>query len=159
MKISELGAHVDVVTTEETGGNCQVDLVHLKDGRVVGITSDSLVLYPNEQEFWDCTKQDLPTIYLTKEKEEPPKRYKYLELEVQYPFDEHNETLFDALNRAARWIGTSKVSRKELRDALVNLLATVHDLGFSGTVRVNTSEMNAARALIDRIMDEEDART
>ena len=33
--------------TENTGGNCMVDFIQLKDGRVIGITDESICVYPS----------------------------------------------------------------------------------------------------------------
>ncbi len=39
-------------------------LVHLKDGRVVGINSDCIVLYASIDAFYECGTNDLPIIHL-----------------------------------------------------------------------------------------------
>jgi hypothetical protein len=41
-----------------------VHLIHLTDGRVVGISKDCIVLYENIDAFYDCATNDLPTIHL-----------------------------------------------------------------------------------------------
>ena len=41
-----------------------VHLVHLKDGRVVGISSDCIVLYKDIDAFYECATNELPTIQL-----------------------------------------------------------------------------------------------
>ena len=43
-----------------------VDLVHLKDGRVIGISLDCVVLYESRGAFDTCSSNDLPTISLVK---------------------------------------------------------------------------------------------
>lgn len=44
-----------------------VDLIHLKDGRIVGISTDCIVLYASIEAFEECATNDLPTINLSKE--------------------------------------------------------------------------------------------
>jgi hypothetical protein len=44
-------AFIDKVTTYETGGNCPVDFITLKSGRVLGISGDCVVLYDNMEDF------------------------------------------------------------------------------------------------------------
>ena len=39
-------------------------LIHLKDGRVVGINNECIVLYESEDAFHECATNDLPTIHL-----------------------------------------------------------------------------------------------
>ena len=41
-----------------------VHLVHLKDGRVVGINKDCIVLYEIIDAFYECATNELPTIQL-----------------------------------------------------------------------------------------------
>ncbi len=41
-----------------------VDLVVLKDGRVLGIDGDSVMLYASIDDFYDATPETKPTIYL-----------------------------------------------------------------------------------------------
>ncbi len=43
-----------------------VDLVHLYDGRVLGISSDCVVLYDNLADFETCDTNEKPTISLYK---------------------------------------------------------------------------------------------
>jgi len=45
-----------------------VHLVHLKDGRVVGINSECIVLYANEEAFYECDTNELPMINLLESK-------------------------------------------------------------------------------------------
>lgn len=47
-----IGQFVDRIFTINSGGNCMVDLVHLVDGRVLGVTDECAVLYPNEAALW-----------------------------------------------------------------------------------------------------------
>lgn len=39
-------------------------LIHLKDGRVVGINSECIVLYESEEAFYECATNELPMISL-----------------------------------------------------------------------------------------------
>jgi len=39
------------IQSHETGGNCSVDLVVLKDGRVLGINDECVVLYASMDDF------------------------------------------------------------------------------------------------------------
>ena len=49
----------------EQSGPVPVDLIHLHDGRVVGISGEYIVLYKNLADFEDSETTDRPTIYLT----------------------------------------------------------------------------------------------
>jgi hypothetical protein len=55
---------IEKITSEDTGGGCIVDFVHLKDGRILGITAESVCLYNNLDEVWECSSEDIPTISL-----------------------------------------------------------------------------------------------
>lgn len=44
-----------------------IHLIHLKDGRVVGINKECIVLYESIDAFWECATNDLPIINLQKE--------------------------------------------------------------------------------------------
>lgn len=39
-------------------------LLHLKDGRILGINKECVVLYASEDSFYECATNDLPTIQL-----------------------------------------------------------------------------------------------
>jgi hypothetical protein len=41
-----------------------VDLITLKDGRVLGINKECVVLYNSMEDFWECSTNELPTITL-----------------------------------------------------------------------------------------------
>jgi len=41
-----------------------VHLIHLKDGRIIGINSEYVCLYKDFDEFYDCGTHDIPTINL-----------------------------------------------------------------------------------------------
>jgi hypothetical protein len=51
--------HVQQILVDEW-----VDLVVLKDGRVLGIDGDSVCLYTSLDDFYDATSQTKPTINL-----------------------------------------------------------------------------------------------
>lgn len=59
---------IDNVTSENTGGGCHVDFVTLKDGRVLGINEECVVLYESMDDFWDCENKDRPALTI------PPKK-------------------------------------------------------------------------------------
>jgi hypothetical protein len=43
--------HIEKITTEHTGGNCWVDVVHLKDGRCIAIYEDGLSVFLSFADF------------------------------------------------------------------------------------------------------------
>lgn len=49
---------------QETLADESVDLVVLKDGRVLGIDADCVCLYASIDDFYVATSQTKPTIYL-----------------------------------------------------------------------------------------------
>jgi hypothetical protein len=51
--------HIQQILVDES-----VDLVVLKDGRVLGIDADSVMLYASIDDFYDATSQTKPTINL-----------------------------------------------------------------------------------------------
>lgn len=54
------------VCTENTGGGCMVDFLELVDGRVLGVSDECIVLYPNEvaiHEGDEAGNYDFPTIW------------------------------------------------------------------------------------------------
>ena len=51
------------VTTEHTGGECMVDLIHLKDGRILGINDECCVLYENIEQFYNAGPEEKPSIW------------------------------------------------------------------------------------------------
>ena len=55
-------AWIKEITTENIGGGTMVDFVYLKDGRVLGITEDSAVLYEDRGAF-DEAAGDEPVIH------------------------------------------------------------------------------------------------
>jgi len=46
--------HIKRVFSENTGGNCSVDFVQLKDGRILGINDECVVLYESIEAFYEC---------------------------------------------------------------------------------------------------------
>ena len=56
--------HIEKVETEDTGGHFMIDIIYLKDGRVLTISSDVVVLYPSYDVFEDGGDEDLPYINL-----------------------------------------------------------------------------------------------
>jgi hypothetical protein len=54
--------YIESVTTEDTGGNCPVDFVLLKNGKVLGIDGESVVLYDSMEDFWECLTVDRQSI-------------------------------------------------------------------------------------------------
>ena len=51
------------VSTWDSGGGQQLDLLTLKDGRVLVISEDAIVLYNDIAEVEDGVAEDRPTIY------------------------------------------------------------------------------------------------
>jgi len=54
--------YIESVTTEHTGGNCFIDFVQLKNGKVLGINGDCIVLYDSMEDFWENLTIDPPCI-------------------------------------------------------------------------------------------------
>jgi hypothetical protein len=46
--------YIDSVFTENTGGGTMVDFVQLKDGRILGINDECVVLYESIDAFYEC---------------------------------------------------------------------------------------------------------
>jgi len=58
-------SHITKIETMNTGGNCMVDLLHLEDGRVIGVSSDIIVLFPSIKDFMENVGEvDYPYIEL-----------------------------------------------------------------------------------------------
>jgi hypothetical protein len=49
--------YINYVQTIHAGGGSMVDIVTLKNGKVIGINGDSIVLYPS---IADCFETDIP---------------------------------------------------------------------------------------------------
>jgi len=58
--------YIKEITTENTGGGCMVDFIHLNDGRVIGLNDECAVLYNDIQEFYDATPQVKPSFEIPK---------------------------------------------------------------------------------------------
>lgn len=61
-----IGTHIKKVTTENTGGGCMVDFIHLPDGRVIGVNEDCIVLYNSMRDFELGESDNPPSINLYK---------------------------------------------------------------------------------------------
>ena len=55
--------YIEKLTSEDTGGGVMVDVVHLKDGRCLGITDECVVLCPDFEGVFTAT-DDFPAINL-----------------------------------------------------------------------------------------------
>lgn len=56
--------HISGMASADTGGGFVVDLLTLKDGRVVGISEDSIVLYDSLDDFENNEARKRPMIVL-----------------------------------------------------------------------------------------------
>jgi hypothetical protein len=56
--------YINKVETMNSGGGCTVDFVHLKDGRVVGINDEAVVVYRSWQEWLDGDSEGM--VWLSK---------------------------------------------------------------------------------------------
>lgn len=56
--------HIEEVTTWDSGGGQVLDIITLKDGRVLVVSEDAVVLYPSMEEFEEGEATERPTIYL-----------------------------------------------------------------------------------------------
>jgi len=59
--------YIQSTSTYESGGNCSVDFIHLKDGRVLGVSGDCVVLYDNMEDFHSFETKDRQCINLAKD--------------------------------------------------------------------------------------------
>jgi len=57
-------ALISEVTTWDSGGGIEMDIVTLKDGRVLGITEDSVVLYESMEDMEAGEAKERPMIVL-----------------------------------------------------------------------------------------------
>lgn len=57
---------IESVYPEDTGGGTIVDIIQLKDGRILGISEECVVLYPSMDAFYDGVDGvfDFPAISL-----------------------------------------------------------------------------------------------
>jgi hypothetical protein len=56
--------YIDRVFTENTGGGTMVDFVQLKDGRILGINDEFVVLYESLEAFYDFSHKNREHINL-----------------------------------------------------------------------------------------------
>jgi len=49
---------IENVITENTGGGTMVDFIILKDGRVIGVNEDYVVLYKSMEDFYEYNDSD-----------------------------------------------------------------------------------------------------
>jgi hypothetical protein len=56
--------YIDSVFTENTGGGSMVDFVQLKDGRILGINDECVVLFESIDDFYDGLDIDRQAINL-----------------------------------------------------------------------------------------------
>ncbi len=54
--------HVKSVSSWDSGGGVVVDIVELKDGRVLGVTDESVVLYPSMEALEEGEADDVAGI-------------------------------------------------------------------------------------------------
>ncbi len=52
-EITEHLSFIDYVDSYNSGGNCLIDYVKLSNGKVIGITDESVVIYNSMDEFLD----------------------------------------------------------------------------------------------------------
>jgi hypothetical protein len=45
--------YIKKIFSENTGGNCMVDMVELNDGRILSITDDCVILFDSLDAFYD----------------------------------------------------------------------------------------------------------
>ena len=58
--------YIKCVEVWEPNAPVTVDLIHLYDGRIVGITNECIVLYESLSDFEDAQTTERPIIYLQK---------------------------------------------------------------------------------------------
>lgn len=56
--------HIAELSTWDSGGGQLLDLLVLKDGRVLVVSEDAIVLYNNMAEVEEGVAEERPTIYL-----------------------------------------------------------------------------------------------
>jgi len=56
--------YIKSIETVNTGGGCMVDLIHLHDGRVIGLNDECCVLYASITDCWDGGSNDLPAFLI-----------------------------------------------------------------------------------------------
>lgn len=53
--------YIEQLSSENTGGGCWVDFVHLANGQVIGVNDECAVLYESIEDFWECSTKDRPS--------------------------------------------------------------------------------------------------
>jgi len=64
--------YVKAVWSENTGGGTMVDMIILDNGMLIGINDECIVLYPNEESFYDGLPEgefNFPSISIPRAKE------------------------------------------------------------------------------------------
>lgn len=57
--------YIKKIDTVNTGGGCMVDLIHLHDGRVIGLNDECAVLYESLDAFFnDGEARNLPAFWI-----------------------------------------------------------------------------------------------
>ena len=56
--------YITKIESMNTGGNFMVDLIHLENGRVIGVSMDCIVLYPSIEAFEENNSEEYPFIDL-----------------------------------------------------------------------------------------------
>ena len=56
--------HIKEIETHNSGGNCMIDLLHLNDGRVIGVSSDCIVVYDSIDHFMNNVDEEHPSLDL-----------------------------------------------------------------------------------------------
>lgn len=51
--------HVTKTETINSGGGSMIDLIHLDNGKVIGLNDESLVVYKSIKAFWLCLDGDV----------------------------------------------------------------------------------------------------
>ncbi len=62
--VAPIGSWTSRFETVNTGGGCMVDLIHLQDGKVIGISDECVAVYINEDVFWNGDGGEHTAIWL-----------------------------------------------------------------------------------------------
>ena len=60
-----MGMYVEKILCEDFGGGSVLDIIVLKDGRCLGISDESVVLYPNHESMYEGFDGEVKMIDLT----------------------------------------------------------------------------------------------
>lgn len=52
-RVAPIGSWTLRMESVNTGGGCMADLIHLRDGKVIGISDECVAVYFNEEAFWN----------------------------------------------------------------------------------------------------------